>query len=234
MRLGCRRDAKTCSKKCRQARHRFRVGVAPVPQGDVAGASSQPRQVAHFAYADPPYPGLAKKYYGPGAQEVNHRILIGTLQERYPDGWALSTSAAALGEVLSLCPGSAQVAVWVKGSRAALALRARNAWEPVIVVGGRMRRMEPAEGLDDVLVWGGRQHSHPGALVGMKSAAFCEWVFRLLGAERQDTMTDIFPGSGAVSRAWNLYTSHGATATSRLSEAQGRLAGQLEVSHLET
>lgn len=230
--LAARSDSKTCSKKCRQAKHRFRVGVAPPSRLSVAAGSSD--STARFAYADPPYPGLARRYYGPDAQEVNHRILIGTLMAEYPDGWALSTSADALAEVLALCPPEARVCVWVKGSRGSVSYRARNAWEPVIVVGGRMRQMSAQESSDDVLVWGGRQHSHPDALVGMKPAAFCEWVFCLLGAARHDSLDDIFPGSGAVSRAWDLYTSSGTAATdSRLAEAESRLAEQLDASLLE-
>jgi hypothetical protein len=65
--------------------------------------------------------------------------------------------------------------------------------------------MEPTEKLDNTLAWGGRQHSHPDALVGMKPAAWCEWVFRMLGAQRGDELVDVFPGSGAVTRAWRLY-----------------------------
>lgn len=231
-----RRDAKTCSKKCRQAKHRFRIGVAP--------SSSETRPM-RFAYADPPYPGLARRYYGPDAQEVNHRILIGTLEAEYPDGWALSTSSEALRDVLALCPTEARVCAWVKGAIASVGYRPHSSWEPVVVVRGRMRRIEARDRVEDSLLWGGRQHSHPDALIGMKPAAFCEWMFRLLGAERQDSMTDVFPGSGAVSRAWELYTSRpqgealprgsrdasdGATATSRLAEAQSRLAEQLETS----
>lgn len=231
IRRAARRDAKTCSKKCRQAKHRFRVGVAP--------HSSETRPM-RFGYADPPYPGLARRYYGPGAQEVNHRVLIGTLEREYPDGWALSTSASALVEVLALCPPEARVCPWTKGAVASVAWRPHNSWEPLIVVRGRMRRIEARDRVSDSLVWGGRQHSHPGALVGMKPAAFCEWMFRLLGAARHDTLDDIFPGSGAVARAWNLYASpeysltdepsHGAGVTSRLTEAQSRLAEQLDAS----
>jgi len=229
-----RRDAKTCSKKCRQARHRFRVGVAPAAETDVApreatsvaGDSSQPRHLK-LAYADPPYPGLAKRYYGEEAQEVNHSILIGTLMRDY-DAWALSTSAAALSQVLALCPPEARVCAWIKGPQSSVAMRPHSAWEPLIVYGGRMRRIPASERLTDTLLWGGRQHSHPGALVGMKPAAFCEWMFRQLGAARQDTMADIFPGSGAVARAWRLYTSGSTPATaSRRSEAAHRLAEQL-------
>lgn len=233
IRPAARRDAKTCSKKCRQASQRFRVGVAP---------DSSATRPMRFAYFDPPYPGLARKYYGPDAQEVNHRILIGTAEREYPDGWALSTSSSALAEVLALCPPEARVAAWLKGSRRSVSYRPRDAWEPLIVVRGRKRRMEETEELSNALIWGGRQHSHPDALVGMKPAAFCEWMFRQLGAEVTDDLDDIFPGSGAVSRAWKLFApglppqltmfpeeeSHAAAGSpSRLAEAQSRLAEQL-------
>jgi hypothetical protein len=193
-----------------------------------------------FGYADPPYPGLARKYYGPEASEVNHRVLIGTLEAEYPDGWALSTSAAALPSVLALCPADARVCVWVKGAQASVGLRPHNAWEPLIVVRGRPRRVTAAERVTDTLIWGGRQHSHPGALVGMKPAAFCEWAFCQLGAEVGDSLDDIFPGSAAVERAWKLYTSRlpgdpsrGDDVTSRLEEAQIRLGEQLHSSRLQ-
>jgi len=46
----------------------------------------------------------------------------------------------------------------------------------------------------------------PGRVTGTKPAAFCRWVFTLLGAAAADTLDDLFPGSGAVSRAWAAYT----------------------------
>ena len=46
----------------------------------------------------------------------------------------------------------------------------------------------------------------PGRVVGTKPAAFCRWVFSLLGAAPGDTLDDLFPGSGAVSRAWAAFT----------------------------
>lgn len=162
-----------------------------------------------FAYADPPYPGLARRYYArdPRCAEVDHRELVGRLTDEYQDGWALSTSARALVEVLRICPAGVRVACWVKGSRAGVSYRARNAYEPLIVFRGRARRMTCNEVLDDVLIASGRQHSHPGALVGMKPAPFAAWMFGQLGALRGDALADIFPGSGAITRAWNLYTS---------------------------
>ncbi|WP_433584574.1 hypothetical protein [Microbacterium hydrocarbonoxydans] len=91
-----------------------------------------------LAYADPPYPGLSRRYYGKHpdyAGEVDHRRLIEQL-DGY-DGWALSTSARALQEVLALCPPGSRVAVWNRGERPTRSAGPLNAWEPVIYFGGR-------------------------------------------------------------------------------------------------
>lgn len=83
-----------------------------------------------LAYADPPYPGRSRKYYGSHpdyAGEVDHEALIESLTGF--DGWALSTSADAL-------PG-VRVAAWVRGERPTRAYGPLNAWEPVIYFGGR-------------------------------------------------------------------------------------------------
>ena len=196
-----RKDAVTCSKACRQARHRFRITPAgPLPEGV---------KPIRCAMVDPPYPTLSRRYYKDHPAfdgEVDPAERVSRLEADFSDGWALCTSAAALPSVLRLCPTDVRVAIWVKGSRAGVSTRARSAYEPVILRGGRPRRMEIDEFLDDVLLWGGRQPSHPGALVGMKSAAFCEWVFRMLGLLRGDELADLFPGSGAVSRAWRIYS----------------------------
>jgi hypothetical protein len=60
-----------------------------------------------FAFADPPYPGQSKRHYGDHddyAGEVDHAVLIAELEQDFPDGWALSTSVAALPAILPLCP----------------------------------------------------------------------------------------------------------------------------------
>lgn len=217
IRRAARRDAVTCSQPCRQARHRFRIGASPPAPRDGSPAM-------RFAYADPPYPGLAQRYYG--CHEVDLVELLTRLTTSGYDGWALSTSSRALRDVLLLCPPEARVCVWNRGARRVRSRAPLKAWEALIVVGGRPRREPVAEDLCDVLTWSGRQHSHPGALVGMKPAAFCEWMFRLLGAVAGDVVEDLFPGSGAVTRAWNIYTSSTSDTSlpSRLQEAQGRLA----------
>jgi Tfp pilus assembly protein PilV len=198
-----RADAKTCSKKCRQALHRSRVNPA------AAAAGSAPM---HFGYYDPPYPGLADRYYSHDERcaEVDHTELVAQAMANHPHGWALSTSKAALEDVLAICravigPNQVRTSIWVKGSRHGDSWHERNAYEPVILYGGRPRKLGIGDELDDVLIWGGRQHSHPDALVGMKNAPFAEWMFRQLGALAGDFLTDVFPGSGIIMRAWLEY-----------------------------
>jgi hypothetical protein len=159
-----------------------------------------------LAYADPPYPSNASLYrdhpdYG---GEVDHRELLARLAAY--DGWALSTSAAALPSVLTLCPPGVRVASWYRGPRAVPSWQPVSAWEPVIYLPGRP--VDPADGLrTDALVHGiAPMTTLPGRVVGTKPAVFCRWVFELLGAAAGDSLNDLFPGSGAVGRAWAVFT----------------------------
>ncbi|ROS57191.1 hypothetical protein EDF21_0846 [Frigoribacterium sp. PhB118] len=127
-----RRDAVTCSKRCRQARHRFNADVG-------LGVARGHGRRLKLAYADPPYPGLSRRYYGTHPDfdgEVDHAALVASLLPY--DGWALSTSSSALQFVLSLCPPDVRVAAWVKGERPTVARGPLNSWEPVIFRGGRV------------------------------------------------------------------------------------------------
>jgi hypothetical protein len=194
-----RRDAQCCSVRCRQARHRFtraagRAAVAAVP-------------ARRLAYADPPYPGNARLYRGHRdyAGEVDHGQLLARLAGY--DGWALSTSAAALPAVLALCPPGVRVAAWHRGARGA-GWEPLSAWEPVIY--SPARPVDPAaldEPRTDSLVCGvSALTTLPGRVIGAKPATFCRWLFRLIGAAPGDTLDDLFPGSGAVTRAWAAFT----------------------------
>jgi hypothetical protein len=153
-----------------------------------------------FAYADPPYPGRARRYYGREATyagEVDHAELVASLEASGYDGWALSTAADALRGVLPLCPSGARVCPWVKPVGACpRTYGIHNTWEPVIVVGGRRLR----GGVRD---WLSAQPARfGGTLPGRKPLAFCGWLFDLLGMLPGDELVDIFPGTGVVSRAW--------------------------------
>ena len=183
--------ASYCSRRCRQTAFRLRRSAA------LGDASLTP---GRYAYADPPYPGLAARYYGREptfAGEVDHRALIASLIAAGYAGWALSTSAKALRDLLPLCPAGARVAAWVKPIGVPTATRGiHSTWEPVIVVGGRQR----PPGVRDWLR--AMPARHGGELMGRKPLAFCAWIFDLLGMAPGDELVDVFPGTGVVSRAW--------------------------------
>lgn len=217
-----RRDSICCSQRCRQARHRFQRAVG------AAEAAAAPKRLA---YADPPYPGLAARYYG-GHRDFAGEVDLAALIEQLVtyDGWALSTSANALREVLALCPAGARVAAWHRGERPhGVADGPLSAWEPVIFQTARTLRdvsrgsagdascaaendaslpaQSDASRRTDSLVFVARpRRSDPGHVIGAKPAVFCRWVFELLGGRAGDSLDDLFPGSGGVGRAWDSYT----------------------------
>ena len=89
-----------------------------------------------IAYADPPYIGKAKKFYGDQpdyAGEVDHKKLINRLVDEFPDGWALSLSSPSLQEILSYCPRDVRVSPWCKSFAVFKPfVNPAYAWEPVI------------------------------------------------------------------------------------------------------
>lgn len=205
-----RRDSRYCSKRCRQTAFRLR-------RLKVVGPGRNDGSPLRLAYADPPYPGLARKYYGHEstyAGEVDHAALIASLRTSY-DGWALSTSAKALGDILPLCPPDARVCAWTKPIGAAPAtFGPHNCWEPLIVVPGRRRRPGVRDWLSAQPARGG------GSLPGRKPIAFCAWMFELLGATPGlDEFDDLFPGTGIVGRCWRELSSACRGDTSRLEDA---------------
>lgn len=220
-----RRDAIYCSKRCRQAAHRF---GKPIRHARATRDTS--RGAARFGYADPPYPEKAFYYvdhpdYG---GEVDHEQLIAWMVDEFPDGWALSTSAEALPAVLSLCPTSeVRVAAWVTGERPGPSYGPLSAWEPVIVYRGRQYLSPVDERRIDALVHGvTARTTDPNWVIGAKPATFCRWMFDLLGALPGDDLVDLFPGSGGVTRAWEIYTSLGDRHATGVASAGGRDASK--------
>lgn len=186
-----RRDTVFCSQRCRQWVYRLRRRQATVV------ANERPMR---FAYADPPYPELAKRYYGNEptyAGEVDHAELIASLGAGNYDGWALSTSAKALRDVLPMCPEGTRTCPWVKPIGAApLTYGPHNTWEPLLVVGGRKLRPGFRDWLSASPARGG------GTLPGRKPIAFCVFLFQQLGMLPGDELVDLYPGTGVVTRAW--------------------------------
>ncbi|SRR6266581_2405163 len=165
-----------------------------------------------IAYADPPYPGQAKRHYD--SPEVDHAWLLDMLCRDYPDGWALSTSSTALKLVLPLCPDDVRIGAWVKPFHAfKRGVRPAYAWEPVLYRGGRNPPAVPhpppprngkATTPKD---WVAANITLQRGLVGAKPEKVCHWLFDLLGLHPDDELADLFPGSGAVTRAWQSWCS---------------------------
>jgi len=188
-----------------------------------------------FAYADPPYPGQAKRHYGKNGDpfegevaEVDHAELIHDLETDYPDGWALSTSVAALPAILPLCPSpepskkrtwngrggiklgtGVRICVWIRTGIPFPPSRVMWAWEPVIVRNPHWRQRHKHDFVPDVLYATQPRGFLGNDITGQKPPAFCEWVFDLLGMTRDDELDDLFPGSGAVTQAWEKWRSQG-------------------------
>ena len=207
-----------CTKACRQSAWRLRQRA-----GGAVATSDGTTPPGSFRYADPPYPGLAAKYYRKEATfagEVDFAQLVAELEASRVAGeslgWALSTSARSLREILPLCPPAARVCAWVKPIGAcSRTYGLHNTWEPVIVMPGRQLRPGKRDWLRAAPARGA------GRLPGRKPIAFCAWLFEILGMLPGDTLIDMFPGTGAVSRAWaELSRRTAATpATSRRSSA---------------
>jgi hypothetical protein len=77
------------------------------------------------------------------------------------------------------------------------------AWEPVLVkparkpvVSGRVRPLRD---------WLAEPITLKRGLTGAKPEKVCKWLFECLGAEPGDDLVDVYPGSGAVTRAWESW-----------------------------
>ena len=151
-----------------------------------------------FAYADPPYVGCAGLY--PEKTEVDHPRLIARLVAEYPDGWALSCSSPSLRFLLPLCPEAVRVLAWTKP----FAVYKPNVgvaytWEPVLVLGGRRRTRQQPTARDSLA----ESITLKRGCVGAKPQRFCEWLLDVLNVEPGDELHDLFPGTGAMTRAFH-------------------------------
>lgn len=160
------------------------------------------------AYADPPYVGQAHRYGD--AQETDQAALVERLVAEFPEGWGLSLSVPSVRTILPLCPEDVRLCAWVKpfaswkpGNTLAYA------WEPVILRPARRRGRERPSVRDYIaanctLAEPGRPASEP-RFFGQKPWAFSFWLFEALGLEPGDEFVDLYPGSGAVTRAWESW-----------------------------
>ena len=162
-----------------------------------------------FAYADPPYLGLGRLYTDRHPEALiwddpaTHRVLIERLCAEYADGWALSLHTPSLQAILSMCPTDVRIGSWVKPFCSFKpGVPVAYAWEPVIFRGGRKRGADTPTVRD----WVACSITLRRGFTGAKPRGFCRWVFDILGADPADEFDDLFPGSGAVSAAWDEFS----------------------------
>jgi hypothetical protein len=158
-----------------------------------------------FAYADPPYLGCSERHYGDlhdAAADYDrpetHQALINRMNDEF-DGWALSLHSPSLHTILPMCPPNVRVMPWCKTFASFKpGVNPGYCWEPVIVRGGRnLGRDVPT-----VRDWIAEPITLMRGFPGAKPEKFCWWLFDVLGMRPDDEFHDLFPGSGAVSRAW--------------------------------
>jgi hypothetical protein len=161
------------------------------------------------AYADPPYPGQAAKHYADHTGyngEVNHRELLHRIDIQY-DGWLLHTSSTALADVLQIAAEEGvtgfRIMAWVKP----FAAFKRNvsvayAWEPLLV---KPCRKPVVSGRIVMRDWIAESITLRRGLSGAKPEAVCRWAFEVLGLNPDDTLDDLYPGTGAVTTAWETW-----------------------------
>lgn len=160
----------------------------------------------NICYADPPYPGQSKKHYADHpdyAGEVDHAQMLRVLA--HYDGWILHTASTTLAEVLALCPPGVRIGAWVKP----FAAFKRNvplayAWEPVIFSPCRKQTVGGDLVMRD---WISEGITMRRGLAGAKPERVVHWALRCVGAERDDEIDDMYPGSGAVTQAVETWRS---------------------------
>ncbi len=156
-------------------------------------------EVYKIAYADPPYLGCG--HYYPEKREVDHEKLILEL-ETY-DAWALSCSSPSLKVLLPMCPVDIRIAAWVKPFASFKPnVNPAYVWEPVIFHIKRERRTRAEPTVRD---WVSANITLRKGLIGAKPPEFCYWLFELLGSREGDELFDLYPGTGIVTKCWNIY-----------------------------
>jgi hypothetical protein len=180
------------------------------------------------AYADPPYLGCAEKHYGKLHElaadyddPMTHKRLIERLTDEY-EAWALSLHEPSLRILLPWCPEDCRTGAWVKpfASYKAGVTRAWT-WEPVIFRFSRNRTRQQDTWRDFIEA----PEDGPAVAVGItlkkgftgrKPDPFSFWVFEGLNLMDGDRFDDLFPGSGAVTEAYDKWRNRSDPSTSPL------------------
>lgn len=156
-----------------------------------------------IAYADPPYPGMSGFYkdHPDFDGEVDHGELLRRLDDDF-DAWILHTASTTLEMLIEHLPSEYRIGAWCKNFASwKKGVYPAYAWEPVLFGGGRNVFGE-CQTVPDFIV---EPITLQRGLTGAKPERVCLWAFALVGARADDDLVDLFPGSGAVTRAWERF-----------------------------
>jgi hypothetical protein len=164
-----------------------------------------------IGYADPPYLGCGKLYaaHHPNAldwdRSTAHDELVEMLEGTY-DGWVIHLSATPE-SMACYAPiaerTGARWCSWVKGFAAFKKnVSVAYAWEPVLIKPARKPVVSKRLVMRD---WIQESITLRKGLTGAKPEAVCHWAFELVGARPDDDLDDLFPGTGAVGKAWKTW-----------------------------
>lgn len=207
-----------CSRRCRQSAFRLRRRYPSLDPTATPATSPTP---GRFAYADPPYPGLARKFYR------GESSLSGRSRSRRADRVARIRRLRWLG-ALNGAEVVAAGAAPLSARRSRLRLVQAH-WRVAAHLriaqhlGSRDRRWRPPANAPAFPDWLRAMPARGGGtLMGRKPIAFCAWLFDLLGMLPGDELVDLFPGTGIVTRAWAELSSYQRPRLSFLEERRGR------------
>jgi len=136
------------------------------------------------------------------AGEVDHAALIDRLKSEY-DGWVLHAAATPKSMAVLAPLVENTGARWCSWKKTFAAFKKNvsvaYAWEPVIIKPARKPVVSKRIVMRD---WVECPITLKKGLTGVKPEKVCHWAFELVGAHPGDTLDDMFPGTGAVSKAW--------------------------------
>lgn len=169
------------------------------------------RLLMKLGYADPPYLGCGTLYASHHADALawddpaTHARLVEQLQDEF-DGWVLHGSATPASIALygSLVEKTgARWCSWVKQ----FAAFKRNvpvayAWEPVIIKAVRKPVVSKRLVMRD---WIMCPITMRRGLTGAKPEPVVHWALELAAMRPDDELDDLFPGTGAVTKAWRSW-----------------------------
>lgn len=158
-----------------------------------------------LALADPPYLGQGRQHYGhqhPDASDADtpawHLELLARLLADY-DGWALFTHQRGLRTYLPACPDAVRIGAWVKPWHQGPPTRIAYAWEPLLYLTPAGRR-QPGTG-HHMADYVSANITRERGVIGAKPDRVTRWALDLMGYDQDtDTVHDLFPGSGAMTR----------------------------------